>query len=607
MVPAPVIPELPVEVFIMVYFWRLHHHAAWLIPLAFGFMLGGVGTARADRLREDPVEELRLALRIPVVDPLKNPDELAFRRQNLAKKILSLKTIGELRRALALNDWLDGDENPQIRAIDRDIRAEVAHHFEREVRSALASANPAIQEAAAKTVGEMGSSIRGVGQPGETVTRPLAPDLAKVIQTGSPAVQDAAARALGTINADPDIAAPAVASLLASQQLALRRTAATALGEMINKVTQLIPSRGLSVTGVATTRADVIRVSTAVVPKLGIGLADADPEVRRLSADAIQQAAIANGELIPDPLKTQRFPPPGRKLSKEERDELTAHYNEILNERAELLPLSTALREQVPALVRQLNSPDTMNRIAACRALEEMAYARFKLERRRTSMPVLPEAPEIKPIPVPDDPDLSRILIQFSAGVEDPEVAVRQATVDGLEMFGDTAKPVAASFVKALGDANIYVRLAAARALGKIGPVEEATAVSALAKLLDDPDLDVRINAAGALERFGPAARAAVPELAQTVNRGDTEIRIAALRGLEGIGTDAQVALPTMISALSQDDPRVRRAAAEVLGRFGALARPAEPALRQALEDSDAEVRKAASDALLNILPIGEK
>src|SRR5947208_3515357 len=52
----------------------------------------------------DPVEELRQALRLEDVR-LPNEQIIEFRRKNLADKIGGLKTIGDLRRALALDEW----------------------------------------------------------------------------------------------------------------------------------------------------------------------------------------------------------------------------------------------------------------------------------------------------------------------------------------------------------------------------------------------------------------------------------------------------------------------------------------------------------------------
>jgi HEAT repeat protein len=586
-------------------FYRIIAVGVVLIAMA----ISSGGSLRADSLPADPVEDLRQALRIPVVDPLKNKAELEFRRENLTKKIEGLHTIGQLRRAIALNDWLDEDQAADVAAVDRAIRSQVAIRLRDAVKAAFASGNPVIQKAAVDGIAEMGVTVKQIGSR-LGFSHPLTPDIANLVRTGSPSVQIAAARALGSISVDPEVAAPALGDLLRSPAAELRRAAASALGNMIKGVTQLLPTKGKSPTGVESTPPEVIQVTVAAVPKVGPGLTDPDPEVRRLSADAILQAALAQAELVRDPPKSQRFPPPGRKPSPDEHDDLVRYRKEVQDERDELLPVSKVIADQVPGLVQVLVDANPASRVASRRAAEEMAHAWFKFERRRYSVPLVPDAPDIKPVEATDDPlvkGLRLTLPNLVKGVDDPDLAVREATVDALEMLSDEARPVAGSLVRALGDPNPFVRWAAARTLGRIAPVEDETAVPALARLLQNLDLDVRIAAATALQHYGPAARAAVPDLTRVVNRGDAEIRVAVIRALEGIGTDAAPSIPVITAALADPNPRVRLAAADVLGHFGALARDSESALRKALDDSDADVRRAASDALLSILATPEK
>ena len=123
--------------------------------------------------------------------------------------------------------------------------------------------------------------------------------------------------------------------------------------------------------------------------------------------------------------------------------------------------------------------------------------------------------------------------------------------------MGPDAAPVASAVLEATHDPNLFVRWAAARTIGKLGPVEVKRGVSELARLISDEDLDVRAIAAHGLERYGPAARAAVPALTRTVNVGDSEIRVGVMRALDGIGPDAKSAIPAISRALSHSDYRV--------------------------------------------------
>jgi HEAT repeat protein len=220
--------------------------------------------------------------------------------------------------------------------------------------------------------------------------------------------------------------------------------------------------------------------------------------------------------------------------------------------------------------------------------------------------PLLTGGEESEPPEITRDPLLKGLrsaLPGLAAGLKDRDVRIRLASLDVLEEMGPDAAPVASAVLEATHDPNLFVRWAAARTIGKMGPVEVKRGVSELARLISDEDLDVRTIAARGLERYGPAARAAVPALTRAVNVGDSEIRVGVMRALDGIGPDARSAIPAISRALSHSDYRVRRTAAEVLGHFGPLAKSAEPALRRALSDNEPDVRQAASDALLSIVP----
>ena len=197
---------------------------------------------------------------------------------------------------------------------------------------------------------------------------------------------------------------------------------------------------------------------------------------------------------------------------------------------------------------------------------------------------------------------LRAALPALSGSLDDPDVRMRLAAVTVLDLMGQDAAPAAAALDHALKDADIFVRWAAARALGNINPADGKVAVPNLGRLLFDPDLDPRLAAAATLEHYGKEAAAAVPDLIRATSVGDSEIRVAVIHALEAIGAEeARPAVPALAQALSDPDERVRQAAAETLGSFGPVAQNAEPALRRALDDKEATVRKAASSALLNL------
>src|SRR5437763_8642991 len=68
----------------------------------------GVLALSAGAWAADPVDELQKALAVRPKESL-NPSEqfYRFREETLRKRIADLKTLGQLRRALALKDWKD--------------------------------------------------------------------------------------------------------------------------------------------------------------------------------------------------------------------------------------------------------------------------------------------------------------------------------------------------------------------------------------------------------------------------------------------------------------------------------------------------------------------
>jgi len=357
---------------------------------------------------------------------------------------------------------------------------------------------------------------------------------------------------------------------------------------------------------------DITQAVRDVIPLAGRGLSDPDLAIRRLSAEAILQAASAVSNQVAQPRVS------------DEVGELPGERQRIEETRASLLPALELFARQTSALERGLNDPDPQVRAVTERALEELGGARQRLLHAPAldSVPSTPDRQgrprganlgrvrlrlvvlqaQAAPATDPLFGLMQALLPTLEARVRDPNVQVRLEAINVLETLESAAVPAAPVLVQALSDPDLFVRWAAARTLGKMGPVEPTLVVPALARLLFDRDLDVRLAAALALERIGPAAQAAVPDLIRALGASDAVEREAAARALGGIGTTAQPAVPALAAALSDVDPRVRQIAAEVLGRFGPRAASAEPALRRALDDADPDVRKAASDALLSIL-----
>ena len=89
----------------------------------------------------DPVEELRRALPMTSGD-LTNPTPivLEFRKKTLTQKVDALRTVAEMRRGLALEEWREsagGDE--KLRDIDAGLRRELGTRLTRAIDSMVES------------------------------------------------------------------------------------------------------------------------------------------------------------------------------------------------------------------------------------------------------------------------------------------------------------------------------------------------------------------------------------------------------------------------------------------------------------------------------------
>jgi HEAT repeat protein len=586
-------------------------------------LAGAAPAARAQAASSDPVEELRQALLVPP-GPEKG-DLLRYREESLQRRIDALKTLGDLRRALMLTEWKDGaGASGRLQAIDQAKRALVGERFQKGVHAVVEKGEVISRLAAAQLLGEMGINVRAVDPKDFTgFTRSLTPQLVTLTHDKDGAVRAAAARALGKINADPKVAVAALKEMLESDGTPQRRAASEGLLDLVRTMGQL-QRKGKQQTGVMANDSDVLAAAREVTANIGPGLSDKDTQVRRNSLEALHQAAYALSELVSDPQKSELLPPRDRKWTPAEEQFVRKLRKEVEVERAFLQPLIDAFQGHGERIAATLTDPDPEVRLTARHALEMISNARLRLLRRVRSIPEMPiqaqpEAGDTVPVVQKDEKDqkdgpkddplgevLRPSLLVMAKGLQDPDVRVRRAAVDFLEVLEDAALPALPALVKALQDPDRFVRWAVVRTLGRIGRSAAKEASPGLGKLLSDPDLDVRLMATNTLDRYGPAAVAAVPALIEATRSGDSEIRIAAMRTLTSVGpANSRQAIPALIEGLSNADARVRRAAAEALAQHGPEASSAVPALRRALQDDDAEVRRAASEALLAIVPPG--
>jgi HEAT repeat protein len=584
--------------------------------IAAGLVFFPMATARGQQERLAAKEEerstpavdaLKEVLRTSVLDP-ENKKELQERREALREAANQLKDVRDLRLALMLPDWRD-ERDPEMQRmaasidqtvglggalefvplrseeavalIDRAVHKEIESRLVRIVLDGLRSRDADRQVASATLLAEAGPQI-----PSPRYRRGLAstaaPELAKLLKDNNPAVVESAARALGRIFPDPDVAAPALGSVLQDRRGPEKRAAAAALVALIDSANQL--AKAEAIFGVKPGSADRLRAAQQATEAASRGLRDPDPIVRRLCAEVVERAGATLEDIIPDVKESVEVP-------------------------AEALSsLAETLGRQGEPLASRLKDRDVETRLTAAQALMEMARALYRFSRRGTEAPSLTQPKEKTQTGLGSTPEdslrkgLRAALPALSESLSDPDVRVRLAAVSVLDLMGPQAAGAAPALTHALRDPDIFVRWAAARTLGNIPAADGKIAVRGLGRLLFDPDLDPRLAAAATLEHYGKDAAAAVPDLTRAIGAGDAEIRVAVIHALEAIGPkDAQSAVPALAQALSDPDDRVRQAAADGLGSFGPAAQSAEAALRRALDDKETTVRKAASIALLNL------
>jgi HEAT repeat protein len=567
-------------------------------------------------------------------------------------------------KVLLLQEWqVEAIGNP-ISDIDRDERDRIADEFIKSLKESIGSGDPARSEAAASLAAETAASTRtlGTGQKAGFLRQrltTLAPDLAKMAASPDPKVRQFAAEAIGNIQGDPKLTVRTLKSLLKDRNTEVRRTAAGSLANLIQVISQQ-EKRIRNDVSPAELRRDLMATGILVVPATRPGLTPDQPvEVRRLSADALQQVSTALLDVPVELKSADKYPTPGQPWTADQQKAVEDDRAQIAEKREELRPLLDAFAKESAVLTAASIDPDPYVRIQVRRVLQELAATRSRLNRMEASIPRGEGVPQPRPEPKPGEgkppaaktdgaflpgpngapvvlvaqekekpapaakpgpellgASLHSALPDVVAGLSDPNVRARIEAVGVLDSMGADAAPAIPALVKSLGDRDRFVRWSAARALGRLAPRSPELVVPAVARLLGDDDLDVEVAAATALERYGPAAKTAVAALGHRASHGDADIRIAAMKALEAVGADAAPALPAVALNLvaktraqrEQEGgpeagplppPKARAAAAETLGHFGKLAAGAVPVLQLALNDDDPEVRRAVSDAIL--------
>src|SRR5207248_4217077 len=155
-------------------------------------------------------------------------DDPAKRHWDLKDRIGALAGLGDLRRALMLQEWRDDDHDQKVAVIDRSNRLGAARRFEQAVRDMLEHGDEAGRLAVLSMLAEIGTTVHGVGTR-HGIARDFAPDLVGLIKQGGPTCCAAALRTLGQIDPEPEIALPCFSASFSSADVNQRLAAADGL------------------------------------------------------------------------------------------------------------------------------------------------------------------------------------------------------------------------------------------------------------------------------------------------------------------------------------------------------------------------------------------
>jgi len=175
--------------------------------------------------------------------------------------------------------------------------------------------------------------------------------------------------------------------------------------------------------------------------------------------------------------------------------------------------------------------------------------------------------------------------------VEARRTAARELGKMGSDIDADD--DVVSALDVAARDTDSEVRRLSIYALGQLGTAA-VSSLPALTEALNDRELSVRLAAALAMQKIDPDNEAYIPILVDAMRHGQAGIVLE----VAGMEPSAKWAVPTLVTLLSHPRPVLRQVAVTSLGEMGSAAIEAEPALQRAAKDDHEGVRQAAAEAL---------
>ena len=159
--------------------------------------------------------------------------------------------------------------------------------------------------------------------------------------------------------------------------------------------------------------------------------------------------------------------------------------------------------------------------------------------------------------------DCTENINEISAGLSDPEAAVRRMSVEAFLNLGPDAEHYLSLIIPCLNDPDKDVRMATVDLLGVIG---QPSVMVHLMQALNDENDWVRIRA---VEALGHARYSdAIPALSQILETDNPMVATKAIEALGMIG--GNVAFTVLLGLMDHEDPEIQRAAADAVAAIQA-------------------------------------
>jgi len=180
------------------------------------------------------------------------------------------------------------------------------------------------------------------------------------------------------------------------------------------------------------------------------------------------------------------------------------------------------------------------------------------------------------------------------------DLGLRLAAAEALGSMGPAAHDAIPALVKNLGDDQDSVRDKTAQALGLIGPA----AGPALVTALQNPGPRIRAEAAAALAQMQPPYHDGAKDVEQVAAKEtDPAVRTALFAALPKVGVAPEKCVALILPAITDENDALRHAALNALLSSPAVRQAAVPKLLPLLKDANPATREKAVRALGRIGP----